>query len=114
MQIVHRTTQHVSDFRNFQNGDNNEGKQQLLVELVQMLFEQFKSVAEMHAMLLKCFSRAEKAHNVKLHLYDMNLYWTQVQNVVCSGDIRFCMVFAAWNVDICIYVSILYFSFNCF
>lgn len=83
MQIVYRTTQHVNDFRNFQNEDNGggEGKQQL-VELVQMLFEQFKAVAQMQSILLKYFAKAQKAHNVKLELYDMNFYWTQVQNIV--------------------------------
>lgn len=87
MQIISRSTQHVSDFRNFQNEDtiSNEGKQQhLLVELVQMLFEQFKAVAQMHAVLLQCFDKAAKAHNVQLQLYGMNFYWTQVQNVVCN------------------------------
>lgn len=80
MHIIYRTTQHVSDFRNFQNEDSNEGKQQLLVELVQMLFEQFKAVAQMHSVLLKCFAKADKS----LQLYDMNFYWIQVQNVVCG------------------------------
>lgn len=83
MQIIYRTTQHVSDFRNFPNEDGNEGKQQL-VELVQLLFEQFKSVAQMQSILLKYFAKAQKAHNVQLQLYDMNFYWTQVQNIVCA------------------------------
>lgn len=82
MQIVYRTTQHVSDFRNFPNEDGNtEGKQQL-VELVQLLFEQFKAIAQVQSVLLKYFSKAQKAHNVQLQLYDMNFYWTQVQNIV--------------------------------
>lgn len=85
MHIIYRTTQHVSDFRNFQADDSNEGKQQLLVELVQMLFEQFKAVAQMHSISLKCFAKAAKAHNIQLDLYDMNFYWIQVQNVVCRN-----------------------------
>lgn len=82
MQIIHRTTQHVSDFRNFQNDDGNDGKQQL-VELVQILFEQFKAVAHMHSILLKYIAKAQKAHNIQMQVYDMNFYWIQVQNMVC-------------------------------
>lgn len=81
MQIIYRTTQHVSDFRNFQNEDGNDGKQQL-VELVQILFEQFKAVAQMHSIFLKYVGKAQKAHNVQLQTYDMNFYWTQVQYMV--------------------------------
>lgn len=83
--IVHRTTQHLSDFSSFQSDTNNkESKQQILVELVQILFEQFKSVAQAHSVVLNNFARAAKAHNVDLKLYDINFYWTQVQAVFQS------------------------------
>lgn len=83
--IVHRTAQHLSDFSSFQSDANNkETKQIILVELVQMLFEQFKSVAQAHSVLLNNFARAAKAHNVDLKLYDMNFYWIQLQAVFQS------------------------------
>lgn len=56
----------------------------LLVELMQMLFEQFKCVAQAHAVLLSNISRAAKAHNVDLKLYDINFFWMQVQAVFQS------------------------------
>lgn len=92
MHIVYRTTQHVSDFRNFQNEDGNEGKQQL-VELVQILFEQFKAIAQMQSIFLKYLSKAKKAHNDQLQLYDINFYWTQVQNIVCIYFRKFLEIF---------------------
>lgn len=54
------------------------------MELVQILFEQFKNVAQAHSVLLNNFARAARAHNVDLKLYDINFYWTQVQAVLQS------------------------------
>lgn len=109
MQIIHRTTQHVADFAAFQNDENeSDGTQQMLVELVQMLFEQFKTIAGAHAVFLKCLTKAEKAHNIKMQLYDINFYWSQVQNVVSAVlKITKCLFFINYCIILC-------FSCSCF
>ncbi|KAK9744568.1 hypothetical protein QE152_g7591 [Popillia japonica] len=49
---------------------------------MQTIFEQFRQVAHAHSLLLRCFQRAIAAHKVDVKLYDMNMYWTQVQFVI--------------------------------
>lgn len=82
--IVHRTTLHVNDFMNFQSSTEvkNQMKQNALLELVQTLFEQFRSIAQAHAKLLGHLTRAVEKYNVETNLYDMKEFWLKVQDVV--------------------------------
>lgn len=83
LNIIQRTTQHVKDYAMFQSDEGNkESRQAALIEVVKMLFEQFKCVAQAHLLLLKNFMRASKTHKVELQLYDTNFFWSQVQIVV--------------------------------
>lgn len=82
--IVHRTTLHVNDFMNFQSSAEvkNQMKQNALLELVQTLFEQFRSIAQAHAKLLGHLTRAVEKYNVETNLYDMKEFWLKVQDVL--------------------------------
>lgn len=77
----------MNDFFNFQSDESNkDGKQHALVELIQMLFEQFKNIADAHAVLLQNFSRACKARKIEVEVYDMSHFWSQVQAVVSGTN----------------------------
>lgn len=81
LNIAQRTTIFINDFKNYRE-DGEQNKLSLLVEFMQTIFEQFRQVAHAHSLLLRCFQRAIAAHKVDVKLYDMNMYWTQVQFVV--------------------------------
>ncbi|GJQ74842.1 hypothetical protein Trydic_g21678 [Trypoxylus dichotomus] len=81
LNIAQRTTIFINDFKDYR-GEGEQNKPSLLVEFMQTLFEQYKQVAHAHALLLKCFQRAIAAHKIDAKVYDMNMYWTQVQFVI--------------------------------
>lgn len=76
LQILEKTTHHVKDY--IEGTDTKV----ILKELVQILFEQYKEVANAHQTFLKYVEKACKAHKVEMNSYDMPFYWSQVQNVV--------------------------------
>ncbi|KAJ8933686.1 hypothetical protein NQ318_008404, partial [Aromia moschata] len=78
LHIIEKTTQHVKDY-----ADGIEPKL-ALKELVQILFDQFKEVADAHQLLLSCIDKACKAHNVEVKSYNIQFYWSQVQVVLPS------------------------------
>lgn len=84
LSIAQRTTIFINDFKKYRE-DDERSKHSLLVEFMQTLFEQFKQVAQAHSLLLKCLQRAISAHKIDAKLYDMNMYWTQVQLVVSTS-----------------------------
>lgn len=75
-QILDKTTYHIKDFI-----EGVESKV-ILKELIQILFDQYKEVAEAHQTFLKCVEKASKAHKIVLDPYNIHFYWLQVQNVV--------------------------------
>ncbi|XP_019875133.2 exocyst complex component 4 [Aethina tumida] len=77
MQIVQRSTQHVKNYVDSQN--NNKVA---LKDLFQILFDQFKEVAQAHLIFLNCLDKASKAHNLSLNTYNMFFYWNKVQTVM--------------------------------
>ncbi|KAI4457823.1 exocyst complex component 4 [Holotrichia oblita] len=81
LNIAQRTTIFINDFKNYRD-DGEQNKLSLLVEFMQTLFEQFRQVAHAHSLLLRCFQRAITAHKIDVKLYDMHMYWTQVQFVI--------------------------------
>lgn len=83
LQIIQHTTYYVNDI-NAYNGitETKQGKQKLLLELMEILFEQFRQVAQAYSTLLSFSMKAVEAHKIDLKLYDMKFFWAQVQAVV--------------------------------
>ncbi|KAB0800327.1 hypothetical protein PPYR_06067 [Photinus pyralis] len=79
--IVQRTTIYINDYSAIQS-DIKQTKQNALLELMLTLFEQFKEVGEAHALLLTHLIRAAEGHAVPVKVYDMSLFWAQVQSVL--------------------------------
>lgn len=83
LNIIQRTTHYISDISAIQvTNDTKQAKQTALLELMQTLFEQFRQVAQAHLVLLNHLTRACEAHKVNIKLYDMKIFWAQVQAVV--------------------------------
>lgn len=82
--IIKRTTQYINDFNAAQpvNNDSKNAKPSILLELMLTLFEQYRQVAEAHVVLLNLLGRAAEAHKINFKLYDMKMFWAQVQAVV--------------------------------
>ncbi|XP_015108792.1 exocyst complex component 4 [Diachasma alloeum] len=53
-----------------------------LVELLQTVFEQFRSVASAHGTALRSFSHVCKKHNLDVRLYEMPDVWSKIQAVL--------------------------------
>lgn len=67
----------------------NEGSRQvdphsktLLLELLETIFDQFRKVAEGHAIVLKHFSRTAEKYKLDVRLYEMADVWSKIQTVV--------------------------------
>ncbi|KAF2896324.1 hypothetical protein ILUMI_09831 [Ignelater luminosus] len=83
LNIIQRTTHYISDISAIQvTNDTKQAKQTALLELMQTLFEQFRQVAQAHLILLNHLTRACEAHKVNIKLYDMKIFWAQVQAVL--------------------------------
>lgn len=80
-QIIERTTNNIKNLV-----DLNDQKA-ILKELVQILFEQYKEVADCHYVFMMCVEQAKKAHNVEVNSYDTQYFWSQVQTVVSLMNI---------------------------
>lgn len=78
LNIIQRTTYYVNDYNAAQGGDGKQVKPSALLELMLTLFEQYKQVAQAHSVFLSYVSRAYDADK----LYDIKMFWTQVQAVV--------------------------------
>ncbi|KAF5304349.1 hypothetical protein FQA39_LY09728 [Lamprigera yunnana] len=83
LSIIQRTTIYINDYSGIQmTNESKQTKQNALLELVLTLFEQFKEVAQAHSNLLKHLERATEAHQINDKLYDINVFWSQVQAVL--------------------------------
>ncbi|XP_028153482.2 exocyst complex component 4 [Diabrotica virgifera virgifera] len=77
-QIVERTTNNIKNLVDV-------GDQRLILkELVQILFEQYKEVADSHYVFMTCVEQAKKAHKLEINSYDTVYFWSQVQVVMQS------------------------------
>lgn len=74
--IIQKSTHHVIDF-----ADNLDLKL-ALKELIHVLFDQFKEVADMHQKCLKWVDKGIKLHKIDLKPYNIQYYWSQVQEVL--------------------------------
>ncbi|CAH1993571.1 unnamed protein product [Acanthoscelides obtectus] len=76
--IIERATHYVKDFI--------EGMDPKLVlkELIQILFLQFKDVADSHRIILGYIEKACKIYKVDTKIYNLQFYWGQVQEVLQS------------------------------
>ncbi|KAF7281690.1 hypothetical protein GWI33_004410 [Rhynchophorus ferrugineus] len=74
--IIQKSTQHVIDY-----AENVESKT-ALKELVNILFDQFKEIADSHQIFLKWVDKGIHSHKIDLKPYSMQYYWSQVQEVL--------------------------------
>ncbi|XP_050293631.1 exocyst complex component 4 [Anthonomus grandis grandis] len=74
--IIQKSTQHVIDFT--ENIDSKRG----LKELVDILFDQFKEIADSHQVFLKWVDKSIASQNIDLKPYSLQYYWSQVQEVL--------------------------------
>ncbi|CAH0552753.1 unnamed protein product [Brassicogethes aeneus] len=79
VKIVQQSTNHVKSFVDLQSSNKLA-----LKELVQVLFDQFKEIAQAHTILLNCLEKATKAHKITLDSYDIKFFWSKVQNVMVA------------------------------
>lgn len=79
--IIQKSTQHVIDY-----AENVESKT-ALKELVNILFDQFKEIADSHQIFLKWVDKGIHSHKIDLKPYSMQYYWSQVQEVVSSSNV---------------------------
>ncbi|KAF5272310.1 hypothetical protein FQR65_LT04968 [Abscondita terminalis] len=83
LNIIQRTTIYINDYSTIQIiNDTKQAKQNALLELMLTLFGQFKEIAKAHSILLKHLELAAEAYQINIKLYDMNVFWTQVQAVL--------------------------------
>lgn len=80
MNIIQHTTYYMNDYNAGVEG--KQVKPSALLELMLTLFEQYKQVAQAHAVFLGYLGRASEAHKVAVKPYDIKMFWTQVQAVV--------------------------------
>lgn len=76
LHIVQTTIYHVNSLNSLQNG------QSALLELFQILFEQFKYIGNAHAIFLDHLNKAIKAYNIEVKKFEMRDFWNKIQNVV--------------------------------
>ncbi|XP_030764843.1 exocyst complex component 4 [Sitophilus oryzae] len=74
--IIQKSTQHVIDYA------ENVDSKLALKELVNILFDQFKEIADSHQIFLKWVDKGIKCHGIELKPYGMQYYWSQVQEVL--------------------------------
>lgn len=80
LQIIEKTTHQIKD--HVEGVDSKV----ILKELIQILFDQCKEVSEAHKTFLKYVDNASKAHRIDVNSYDVQFYWSQVQNVVSKSS----------------------------
>ncbi|XP_046430735.1 exocyst complex component 4 isoform X1 [Neodiprion virginianus] len=64
------------------SSNNATEKQSLLLDLLQTVFEQFRLVAAMHAVVLRSLSHVVKKYNLDVRLYEMPDVWSKIQAVL--------------------------------
>lgn len=82
--IVTRTTQHMQTLMatDAANTARDDGLHPLL-ELIDLIYRQFKLIANAHQLLLKNYSSVVQRHSITAaKSYDISAYWTQAQAVV--------------------------------
>lgn len=82
LNLLLRTTHHVNDYLSFQNSSESKPSQTALLELIQILFEQFKYVVNAHTTFLDHMNRAVRTHKLDVKVYDIKDVWMKVQSVV--------------------------------
>lgn len=85
--IVTRTTQHMVTMMatdvTSNNTTNSESVHPLL-DLIELIYKQFKLIANAHQLLLKNYSSVIQRHAISAAKpYDISDYWIQAQSVVC-------------------------------
>lgn len=88
--IVRRTTHHLNTILSNEansltslNGPNkNDDSIHPLLELLELIYKQFKLVANAHNLLLKNYLTVTQRHGIVAKPYDIADYWTQAQAVV--------------------------------
>lgn len=86
--IIQKSTQHVIDYA------ENVDSKLALKELINILFDQFKEIADSHLIFLKWVDKGIKKHRINLKPYGLQYYWSQVQEVV---SVAICKQFALNN-----------------
>ncbi|ENN82092.1 hypothetical protein YQE_01525, partial [Dendroctonus ponderosae] len=74
--IIQKSTQHVIDYA------ENVDSKLALKELINILFDQFKEIADSHLIFLKWVDKGIKIHRINLKPYGLQYYWSQVQEVL--------------------------------
>lgn len=81
--MVSKTTQHIVAVRPTLVATELTQLQHPLLELLELVYTQFKLIAAAHSLLLKHYLSAAQRHSVTdVRPYDINDYWTQAQAVV--------------------------------
>lgn len=81
--IVHRSTLQVNEYMALQQTSKQSAHS--LQELIQTLFDEFRSVGQAHATLLGHLAKASEmciAKDTGLNVYDMKEFWIRVQEVL--------------------------------
>lgn len=83
LDLVNKTTQHILVIRPTLVATELTQLQHPLLELLELLYTQFKLIATAHSLLLKHYLNAAQRHSIAdVRPYDINDYWTQAQAVV--------------------------------
>lgn len=90
--IVTRTTQHLNAIIAAEGGVQQQHIEfeHPLLELLNLIHKQFKTVATTHNLLLKNYLNVTQRHGVVVKPYDISDYWGQAQAVVGVSLILFC------------------------
>lgn len=82
MIIVSKTTHHIVSIGLNSNSSADTPNHPLL-ELIDLIFKQFKLVSDAQNVLLKNYLSVIQRHSITAKPYDIAEYWSQVQTVVC-------------------------------
>lgn len=85
LDLVAKTTQHILAIRPTLVTTELTQLQHPLLELLELVYAQFKLIASAHGLLLKHFLSAAQRHSVTdARPYDISDFWTQAQAVVSN------------------------------
>lgn len=88
LDLVTKTTQHILAIRPTLVTTELTQLQHPLLELLELVYAQFKLIASAHGLLLKHYLSAAQRHSVTdARPYDISDFWTQAQAVV--SEIQF-------------------------
>lgn len=88
--IVRRTTRHLNtilineanNLPSLSGSNKNDESVHPLLELIDLIYKEFKLVANAHNLLLKNYLTVTQRHGIVVKPYDIADYWTQAQAVV--------------------------------